>query len=122
MCALASIKSLPDTIEDRAAIIDLKRRKPGETVARFRMRRDTKPLKALRDKLTTWAHNAERVARMADSRTRMPAGSRTGRRMRGEPLIAVADEAGQHWPALAAPRARSWPAPPGRRQRRPVAR
>ena len=101
MCALASIKSLPDTIEDRAAIIDLKRRKPGETVARFRMRRDTKPLKALRDKLTAWARNAERVARMADSEPEMPAGVEDRAQDAWEPLIAVADEAGQHWPGLA---------------------
>jgi hypothetical protein len=101
MCALASIKSLPDTIMDRAAIIDLKRRQPGEKVQRFRMRRDTKPLEALRDKLTAWARNGERVARLADTEPEMPAGVEDRAQDAWEPLIAVADEAGGHWPALA---------------------
>ena len=35
---------LPDTITDRAVNIDLKRRGPGETVARFRIRRDSPEL------------------------------------------------------------------------------
>ena len=47
MAALAGIGSLPDTITDRAIVVKMRRRAPGETVDRFRDRRDGKPLKEL---------------------------------------------------------------------------
>ena len=40
MAALAGIGAMPDTIEDRAVVIRMRRRAPGETVAPFRHRRD----------------------------------------------------------------------------------
>ena len=40
MAVLAGIGSLPDTIEDRAVIIDLRRKSPSERVAKYRVRRD----------------------------------------------------------------------------------
>ena len=39
MAALAGIGAMPDTIEDRAVVIRMRRRAPGETVAPFRHRR-----------------------------------------------------------------------------------
>src|SRR5262249_44174202 len=35
MVCLAAIKGVPDTVEDRAVIVNLKRRRPGEKVERF---------------------------------------------------------------------------------------
>lgn len=49
--ALAGIGSAPDTIEDRAICIHMRRRLPEETVAPFRRRRDQEPLMALGRKL-----------------------------------------------------------------------
>src|SRR5260370_29254641 len=40
MAALAGIGAMPDTIEDRAVVIRIRRRAPGESVAPFRHRRD----------------------------------------------------------------------------------
>ena len=40
MAALAGIGTMPDTIEDRAVVIRMRRRAPGESVAPYRMRRD----------------------------------------------------------------------------------
>ena len=40
MAVLAGIGSLPDTIEDRAVIIELRRKSPSERVTKYRVRRD----------------------------------------------------------------------------------
>ena len=40
MAALAGISAMPDTIEDRAVVVKMRRRAAGETVAPFRHRRD----------------------------------------------------------------------------------
>ncbi len=101
MAALAAIKGLPDTIVDRSVRIDLQRRKQGETVARFRLRRDTAPLRALRDDLTAWARQPERLKRLADAEPAMPAGVEDRAQDAWEPLVAIADEAGAHWPETA---------------------
>lgn len=101
MCALAAIKTLPDTIVDRAVPVDLKRRRPGESVARFRIRRDTKPLLALRAQLTAWMREGERLAALGEVEPEMPDSVEDRAQDAWEPLIAVADAAGGHWPGLA---------------------
>ena len=63
MAALAGIGAMPDTIEDRAVVIQMRRRAPGETVAPFRHRRD-------RPALTAMAAAARRLARQAPGRAR----------------------------------------------------
>ncbi|MFD0468188.1 hypothetical protein ACFQ0B_07585 [Nonomuraea thailandensis] len=40
MAALAGIGAMPDTIEDRAVVVRMRRRAPGETAAPYRHRRD----------------------------------------------------------------------------------
>jgi len=101
MAALAAIKGLPDTITDRAVIIDLKRRQPGETVARFRLRRDTAPLLSLREQLTAWVREPERIAALTRTEPEMPASITDRAQDAWEPLIAIADQAGGLWPELA---------------------
>lgn len=101
MAALAAIKGLPDTIVDRAVLVDLKRRQPGETVARFRLRRDTGPLLALRDRLTAWMRDGDRLTRLAGVEPDMPESVTDRQQDAWEPLVAVADEAGGVWPQLA---------------------
>src|SRR5215472_5804718 len=54
MAALAGIGSMPDTIEDRAVIVTMRRRAAGETVAPFRVKRDRPALEGLRDHLHQW--------------------------------------------------------------------
>ena len=97
MAALAGIGSLPDTITDRAVVIAMRRRAPGETVARYRDRRDGGPLRELGERLGTWvrAHLGE----LRDAEPGMPVEDRAADTW--EPLIAVADLAGAGWPARA---------------------
>lgn len=101
MCALAAIKSLPDTIVDRAVPINLKRRKPGETVARFRIRRDSPPLEKLREQLTAWVRDSDRLKALGDAEPTMPDKVEDRQQDAWEPLIAIADAAGGIWPDLA---------------------
>src|SRR5438874_7989668 len=45
MAALAGIGAMPDTIEDRAVVVHMRRRAPGEKAAAYRSRRDRDPLR-----------------------------------------------------------------------------
>jgi hypothetical protein len=101
MAALAAIKSLPDTIVDRGVVTDLKRRRPGEKVARFRLRRDTAPLLKLRAQLTAWVRDGERLTTLGDVEPEMPHSVEDRQQDAWEPLIAIADAAGGYWPQLA---------------------
>ncbi|HWD44121.1 MAG TPA: DUF3631 domain-containing protein, partial [Actinomycetota bacterium] len=55
MALLAAIGELPDTIMDRAVVIRMRRRAPGEHVQPYRTRRDAPPLHDLRESLRGWA-------------------------------------------------------------------
>jgi hypothetical protein len=96
MVALAGIGDLPDTIEDRAVVITMRRRAPGERATPFRRRRDLPELMELRDRLHAWvrAHLAELQA----ATPTMPVEDREADVW--EPLVAVADLAGGWWPEL----------------------
>jgi hypothetical protein len=97
MAAIAAIGDLPDTIEDRAAIVAMRRRAPGEQVTPFRRRRHAADLWDLRDRLHTWVtgHLKELKAAYPE----MPVEDRAADTW--EPLIAIADAAGGDWPRLA---------------------
>ncbi|MFC9694673.1 DUF3631 domain-containing protein [Kribbella sp. NPDC056951] len=97
MAALAGIGVMPDTIEDRAAIIRMRRRAPGEKVEPYRVRRDGPQLGELRGRLNQWlsAHLDVLTAAAPD----MPLEDRAADTW--EPLIAVADLAGGNWPRAA---------------------
>jgi hypothetical protein len=97
MAALASILDLPDTIMDRAVVLRMRRRAPGESVRPYRTRTDEAPLKGLGAKLGEWLmpHRDD----LAKSYPEMPVEDRAADTW--EPLVAVADLAGGHWPATA---------------------
>src|SRR3954464_9680048 len=57
MAALAGIGAMPDTIEDRAVVIRMRRRAPGETVSPYRVRRDRPALAGLRERLPAWVRD-----------------------------------------------------------------
>lgn len=94
MAALAGIGTMPDTIEDRAVVIRMRRRAPGESVAPYRMRRDRPGLDDLRVRLNRWVGANLRDLELAIPV--MPIEDRAADLW--EPLIAVADLAGGHWP------------------------
>src|SRR6266540_1554477 len=94
MAMLASIGDLPDTIMDRAVVIRMRRRAPGEQVDPYRTRRDAPPLHELRDRLTGWAR--EHLRELQHAAPVMPLEDRAADTW--EPLIATADLAAGGWP------------------------
>jgi len=96
MPAMAAIGSLPDTIEDRAVIVAMRRRAPGEQVSRLR-RRDLDPLRGLQERLHAWLSTNHQ--KLEDSDPEMPVEDRAADTW--APLVTVADLAGGDWPKLA---------------------
>jgi hypothetical protein len=96
MAFVAGIGRMPDTIEDRAIVLRMRRRKRDEPIHPFRQRRDNPPLFALRDRLTDWASTAADQLDGADPK--MPSGVEDRAADTWEPLLAVADLIGGHWP------------------------
>ena len=94
MAALAGIGAMPDTIEDRAVVIRMRRRAPGESVKPFRHRRDRPALSDVAAQLAEWvtAHLPE----LERAEPVMPLEDRAADTW--EPLIAIADLAGGDWP------------------------
>lgn len=97
LAALAGIGALPDTITDRAVVVAMRRRAPGEVVARYRDRRDGAPLKELGTRLGVWIRG--HLDELRDAEPDMPVEDRAADTW--EPLIAVADLADGDWPARA---------------------
>lgn len=94
MAVLAGIGDMPDTIEDRAVIITMRRRTAGEDVERFRRKRAVPPLKALRHRLHRWVRSIGDD--LAKAEPDLPVDDRPADVW--EPLVAIADAAGGHWP------------------------
>jgi hypothetical protein len=98
-CALAGIGDLPDTILDRSVLIAMKRRAPDEHVDPFRERTARPGAECLRDRLADWLEG--NVDELADMFPDMPAGIVDRAADVWEPLLAIADLAGAHWPERA---------------------
>jgi hypothetical protein len=94
MAALAGIGAMPDTIEDRAVVIRMRRRAPGETVAPYRHKRDRPRLRTIAHQLRAWLRAD--LAALETAEPAMPVEDRAADTW--EPLIAVADHAGGDWP------------------------
>jgi len=100
--AIAGIGRLPDTIEDRAINITMRRRLPGERVAKFRLRTDVPLLHALRDRIAAWvAVNLDAIELAILDESNVPPELEDRQQDAWEPLIAVAVVAGGEWPRLA---------------------
>ncbi|WP_158852347.1 DUF3631 domain-containing protein [Saccharothrix deserti] len=94
MAALAGIGALPDTIEDRAVIVKMRRRGPGESVAPYRIRRDRPGLRRIGQLLNTWLRAD--LDTLESTEPDMPVEDRAADTW--EPLVAVAEHAGGTWP------------------------
>jgi Protein of unknown function (DUF3631) len=97
--ALAGLGWLPDTLLSRCVIIRMRRRGPCEKVEPYRRREELSKGEALQDRLSAWA--APLVDQMARARPAMPSGVEDRAADCWEPLLAVADAAGGHWPDIA---------------------
>lgn len=98
-CAIAGIGDIPDTILDRAVVVGMKRRAPTERVEPFRQRVAERVLIPLREQLETWAERA--TDRLQDAWPDLPDGIVDRAADVWEPLVAIADEAGDEWPERA---------------------
>lgn len=106
MAALAGIGDMPDTIMDRAVVVRMRRRAPGETVRPYRTRRDRPALEELADRLHEWAR--DNVDELQSAEPDMPVEDRAADTW--EPLVAIADVAGGEWPERARAAAKSFTA------------
>jgi hypothetical protein len=97
MAALAGIGDLPDTIMDRAVVLRMQKRKPGERIAPFRSRYSVPELNALRDRLTAWLAPLRSTA--GGLVPQMPVEDRAADTW--EPLVIIAELAGGQWPSRA---------------------
>ena len=98
--AIAGIGNLPDTIMDRAVVVRMRRRAPGERVRDYRERTTRPEGDALRDQLAKWA--ADVAEFVGDPWPAMPGGVADRAADVWEPLLMVADLAGGDWPRRAA--------------------
>jgi uncharacterized protein DUF3631 len=95
--AIAMIGRLPDTLDDRAITIRLRRRKPTEKVRAFRSDQAAE-LGVLAQKAVRWALDNRQVLTAADPDT----GNLINRDADNwRPLFSIADAAGGKWPHLA---------------------
>lgn len=97
MAALGGIGAMPDTIEDRAVVVHMRRKTSKEKVSPYRTRRDRIPLRSLAEKITTWLRaDLDALERAVPA---MPVEDRAADTW--EPLVIVADHAGGSWPQRA---------------------
>jgi hypothetical protein len=97
--AIAGIGDLPATILDRAILVRMRRRAPAEHVEPFRRRKAAKVADELREALAGWM--AAHADQLADAEPEMPPGLVDRPADVWEALLAIADQAGGHWPARA---------------------
>jgi Protein of unknown function (DUF3631) len=94
--AIAGIGDLPDTVIDRAVVIRMKRRSPGERVSQFRARYAEPEGKALRERLEKWAKRARR--KLSEAEPALPEGITDRPADVWEALVAIGEMAGGDWP------------------------
>ncbi|MEU3835805.1 DUF3631 domain-containing protein [Streptomyces microflavus] len=97
--AMAGLGSLPDTILTRSVIIRMRKKAPNEKCEPYRRRVHEKQGHLLRDRLADWT--ATLHDQVAEAWPEMPEGVTDRPADVWEPLLAVADAAGGHWPARA---------------------
>jgi hypothetical protein len=97
--AMAGLGSLPDTILTRSVIIRMRKKAPNEKAEPYRRRVHEKQGHALRDRLADWAETVR--DEVAQAWPEMPDGVSDRPADVWEPLLAVADAAGGHWPERA---------------------
>jgi hypothetical protein len=95
--ALAAIGRLPDTIEDRAVVVQLRRKLPGEFVDPLRAGQSD--LHQLARQVARWVN--DHAEALADAQPAIPAGMANRAADNWAPLLAVADQAGGDWPERA---------------------
>jgi hypothetical protein len=96
--AIAMIGRLPETLMDRSIVIEMRRRKPGEHLKRFRADR-VEALQSLARKAARWAVDNMNCIRLWDGDA--PPGLHDRAADNWRVLLAIADTAGGDWPERA---------------------
>jgi hypothetical protein len=96
--AIATIRSLADTLEDRAIMVQLQRKPKAASVARLR-RRDSGEFGILRRKAARWAQ--DNFPKLTDPDPVIPNFLNDRAADNWRPLLAIADLSGGDWPARA---------------------
>jgi len=102
---IALIGRLPPTLEDRAIVLPMRRRAPGEAVDRIRRTQLQRQLDPLRRRAVRWVADHLAALRTADPAVPDQLDDRQADNWR--PLLAIADAAGGAWPNLARAAART---------------
>jgi hypothetical protein len=97
--AIAGLGKLPETIEQRAIVCRMKRRRPDQKVEKLRRRRIGPEANALRTRLESWLR--PHLGMLASAEPTMPDGLTDRAEDAWESLLAIADLAGGDWPARA---------------------
>ena len=98
--ALAGIAgAMPTTITTRAITIHMHRRRPDEHVEPFRERQIARQARPLREELAAWIDSTS--TQLGNAQPDMPNGITDRPAEIWEPLLAIADTAGGHWPTTA---------------------
>jgi putative DNA primase/helicase len=93
--AIATIRKLADTLEDRAVIVTLQRKPKGAKVERLR-RRDSEEFATLRSQAARWA--SDNFNKLVDPDPAVPEVLNDRAADNWRPLLAIADLAGGAWP------------------------
>ena len=96
--AIATIRSLADTLEDRSVVLQLQRKSKAASVARLR-RRDNDEFARLRSRAARWA--ADNFSKLTDPDPDIPDALNDRAADNWRPLLAIADLAGGAWPQRA---------------------
>jgi hypothetical protein len=97
--ALAAIGRLPGTIEDRSIAIGLRRRLPGEKIARFRQDREDEVMRDAARRAARWA--LDNAAALGHLEPEVPPELQDRVADNWRPLLTIADAAGGDWPERA---------------------
>lgn len=97
--ALAGLGDLPDTVMTRSVIVRMRRRAPNEHVEPFRARTHEPQGHALCNRLAQWAE--QEAEAIGSAEPDLPVGIVDRPAEVWEPLIAVAEAAGDNWPERA---------------------
>lgn len=94
---IAMIGKLPDTLEDRALVVHLRRKQEGETVERFRADR-VNEFHHLRQKAARWAE--DNAQHLRDTDPHVPGELNDRAQDNARAICAIADAVGGAWPKV----------------------
>lgn len=97
--ALAGLNQLPDTLMTRSIVVNMKRRRQGQKVEPYRRRVNQPEAQALSERIATFA--ACIWTQVSDAWPELPEGIEDRDADIWEPILAIADAAGGHWPETA---------------------